>query len=603
MVVAMTDSPTKSAAGRAKKGAPVLPAATAGDGKGDGDRDGGSDINGATSAETEKGNERKEEQGAAAEAQKSAEELHSRIAHLERENAGLQQECVSLGARIEDLHGKLLDQSEVNGELKQAKQALSDEIMELTKALFEEANGMVAAEAKARAHLEGTRRNLEAELKVTKEHLRLEKLQLFELRNRMHSLECSGKETTAVAYAAATTVSPPFSSPVHAVFDKSRYLAILQLKYFKDLLPSHRFDSRTKYDGPSSAIWDDIISKGLDRELFRSFAKFVEQCGELDDAAFLAHPLIRKIYDFEVTPCLTFEFKPKPFLARVVSAMLCNTCTIERIRTKSASTLPAPASHSRQSSLSGYSVADLQMDDPNALQLSSPVKSAASPPPAPHEPANRLRGIVSHFTASVSSLPETLLANMQSGSSTEASDPLAPPLSAGETAKYCCLCGRTSSLDATGHAPLAFRVRLSDLDPWMSIDGDCRQRLVAVGHYFTFLRHLRSGLFFNRPVIDLYYDLLHFRRNMFYTRLGTGATAFFLQSDFEQFLAQIESRILNEPEHAVPGARVEQPCVQDEAAHKTSQPGPAIEIVSPLEGGEADAPSQPGQCINSADPL
>ena len=96
----------------------------------------------------------------------------------------LQAECNSLKSRLDGSQSLYEDERAENEELKKSRLALSSEIMDLTKALFEEANGMVAEEAKARAKLELTRRKLEGELEATKEHLLLEKQQLFELRDR-----------------------------------------------------------------------------------------------------------------------------------------------------------------------------------------------------------------------------------------------------------------------------------------------------------------------------------------------------------------------------------------------------------------------------------
>jgi predicted RNase H-like nuclease (RuvC/YqgF family) len=177
----------------------------------------------------------------------------------------VQEEIKVLKERIEELQQKLWEQSEVNAELKRTRQELSEEIMDLTKALFEEANGMVATEAKARAHLEIARRKLEGELEATKEQLRLEKQQLYELRGRFaNDHSCERQDT-------------PLGDSCEVKFDKRHLSTVLDNNYFGCLLPKHRFNSRIKFDGPAGDIWDTISQKVASEDL-PEFSKFVEKC-------------------------------------------------------------------------------------------------------------------------------------------------------------------------------------------------------------------------------------------------------------------------------------------------------------------------------------
>lgn len=418
-----------------------------------------------------------------------------------------QQEIHSLKERIEELQSKLWEQSEANAELKRTREALSEEIMDLTKALFEEANGMVAAEAKARAHLEIARRKLESELEATKEQLRLEKQQLRELRGRF-SHDHNTAAMSSVCIGDEKQVS----------FDKDRLSRQLEYNYFGCLLPKHRFNSRSKFTGPAADLWDSI-SERIAREELPEFAKFVEKSPGLDAEGLLSCPYLKKICEYDVVPCLNFEFKPKPFVRRVAISLLRNTCYVEEYQPAGSVT----EGHHRVPSHASHDSADLQMGGVLSPTPQTEAKSSTTSPTegTPH----RLRGIVNHFATSVSSLPESLLA---------------PGNSPKDSQKFCALCGKTTYDDPF---LLQYRIRLCDSEPWLHIDKSCRERLVAAGHFFAFMRHLSGGLYTNRPLIDLFFDMLHFRRYMFYVRLSNAATDFFLQSDYESYLDVISEHV------------------------------------------------------------
>lgn len=434
----------------------------------------------------------------------------------------------TLHARMVNAESLIREHREENEELKRSRLALSEEIMDLTKALFEEANGMVAEEAKARASLEMARRKLEGELESTKEALRLEKQQLLELRDRIH----------------AHRSPQAFGGEGVWRFSKDNFLALLSEhshKYFPVLLPQLRFSSRPRYDTAAGPIWDRIAESIDAGGCLREFSRFVERLPEMDADALLSHSFLRRLCETEMVPCLNFDLKPRPYVKKLILALLKNTCCVEKIVVHPT---PTEDGHGEQSVRSGGSseasdlgvIADLQMLDID-LSLNCPTEGEETigTGGSPLIMGERLRGIMNHFTMSVSSLPETLLNghNLASAVSSSAngsptSSPSSPP-----ACKYCSLCGRSSDVPK-------YRFRLTDTDSWSVIDKVCRQRLVAVGHFFTFIRHLRGGLHANRPLLDLYYDLLHYLRLMFYARLDRSATIFFLQSDYEAYLDLIE---------------------------------------------------------------
>ncbi|KAI9323239.1 hypothetical protein BX666DRAFT_1847425 [Dichotomocladium elegans] len=79
----------------------------------------------------------------------------------------------------------------------------------------------------------------------------------------------------------------------------------------------------------------------------------------------------------------------------------------------------------------------------------------------------------------------------------------------------CQACGRPPD-DPT--APLAYRVRTSYYDDWACIDRFCRDRLVAVCEFYTFIRNVHQGYYTARSVSDLYHEAMRLRLQMFYAR-------------------------------------------------------------------------------------
>ena len=77
------------------------------------------------------------------------------------------------------------DEIAARKELERMKDTVANELEDLTKTLFEEANGMVANEAKARTLIENSKLKLQSELEDTRKRLELERQQLIALKKEM----------------------------------------------------------------------------------------------------------------------------------------------------------------------------------------------------------------------------------------------------------------------------------------------------------------------------------------------------------------------------------------------------------------------------------
>lgn len=393
-----------------------------------------------------------------------------------------------LKAKLEEMARKLAEAEEVNQELLEAKALLSDEIVDLTKVLFEEANGMVANEVRARTVLEQSRRKLQSELEQTKDRLRDESQQLSELKQRLYDMSFGPSTVSLNGSSLPTAKEGPSASG-------GMELLLRSGNYFDALFPTRRFNSKLRCNGHNAAVWEEVI-RSLDVRTFKAFARFLEVVGTLDDEAVLGSPFVKHIYEDDVVPCLGFDAKPKTFAKKVVQAMFRNTCTIERI--SASSPLPSPIH-------------------------GSPCPPSSAGEVHPGDSTTTLNSVMSELALSFTALPDIFVLD---SNYRLAAERLASP--APSTTRHCSLCGLAVPADMS--QPL-YRFRLAEKDPVMLVDEDCRSRLVAAAEFYTFLRHLRRGLFANRPIIDLYYELMHYLRNMFYAR--TSSTSFFIQSDHE----------------------------------------------------------------------
>lgn len=74
-----------------------------------------------------------------------------------------------------------------------------------------------------------------------------------------------------------------------------------------------------------------------------------------------------------------------------------------------------------------------------------------------------------------------------------------------------------------------FRMRLqgspqqhsNKVPPWLPIDRFCRDRIVAVCDFYSFMSHLRQGLMQHTPVLQMFKQCMHYRRKMGLAKVGS----------------------------------------------------------------------------------
>lgn len=119
---------------------------------------------------------------------KSIAELNTRMEQVMTELDTKTSEFQALQSDMELLNDKYVDEIERVAEIQHSKDMVESELEDLSRRLFEEANGMVANEKREKYNLEVAQKHLENQLEETRERLAAEQMQLKELRKRMEDM-------------------------------------------------------------------------------------------------------------------------------------------------------------------------------------------------------------------------------------------------------------------------------------------------------------------------------------------------------------------------------------------------------------------------------
>jgi hypothetical protein len=107
-------------------------------------------------------------------AQMEASDYQKKLQVLSQEVALKEKEIETVKRDLDTIGEKLVDELERRGELQHAKDALQEELEELTRSLFEEANSMVSKEARARQEFQDQQNAVQKELDATRLQLQME---------------------------------------------------------------------------------------------------------------------------------------------------------------------------------------------------------------------------------------------------------------------------------------------------------------------------------------------------------------------------------------------------------------------------------------------
>ncbi|KAJ3323534.1 RAB3A interacting protein [Blyttiomyces sp. JEL0837] len=455
------------------------------------------------------------------ELEQKAEEMEDLVDAKTEEIARLQRDLQTLGEKV-------VDEIEKRAELQASKDGLQDELEELTKSLFEEANVMVADEARRR-HLHETReKTLEQELADMRVQLQREQLQLKELKAKMEEarmVEMMDEEAAAAA-------------------EEELAGAIL---------------GSTAGRGGGVRGGQGTAPDPIDPLLLNEFKEFLTQGPTVKLNKLHTLPFMKNALEDDVTSCLRFGGSPRTSTRRLIEAIVMNSCFVAemsavqisalnalhqelKVATEAAAAIAAAAAEkaaadkakrptttiSALTSVAGLT-GSLQSGDSTASG-ETPTASAgvdasgAIPSPAQPSTPNPASAILAPETektlAALQLAPtqaifqKTMMERISTWSTSTGLSGTGPNLPPGLVINGCSACGRVGP---TRHQ---FKITEQADDSWCPICSNCRDRLVSVCEFYNFVRHVRQGLYSTRRHEDLYLEVMALRRKMFYSRIG-----------------------------------------------------------------------------------
>ncbi|KAI1314583.1 RAB3A interacting protein [Mortierella claussenii] len=247
-----------------------------------------------------------EEQKRASAESIEAEVLRKKVEDLEDALDAKTDDYLSAQRDLAILNDKYVDEIEKVAELQHAKEMVEGELEELSRTLFEEANGMVASEARARHQLELTRKHLELELKDAQERLAAETSQLKELKTKMEQM----MDTQPQSKRSST-------DPVH-----------------RGSVDLGQLFGLNKINVPEAVSEEPATAIAIDGHLMHEFKEFVAQSSTVRLAKIHSLPFMRHCQDEDVEPCLRFGSNPRISARKLTEGICSNTCYIEEATTE-----------------------------------------------------------------------------------------------------------------------------------------------------------------------------------------------------------------------------------------------------------------------------
>ncbi|KAG0083961.1 rab guanine nucleotide exchange factor S2 [Podila epicladia] len=237
-----------------------------------------------------------------------AEVLRKKVEDLEDALDAKTDDYLSAQRDLAILNDKYVDEIEKVAELQHAKEVVESELEELSRTLFEEANGMVASEARARHQLELTRKHLELELKDAQERLAAETSQLKELKSKMEAM------MDAPPSSKRSSIDPTKGSSV----DLAQLFGLNKISV-PEAVPESDIEEPST---PATAI-------AIDGQLMHEFKEFVAQSSTVRLAKIHNLPFMRHCQDEDIEPCLRFGSAPRISARKLTEGICSNTCFIE----------------------------------------------------------------------------------------------------------------------------------------------------------------------------------------------------------------------------------------------------------------------------------
>lgn len=254
-----------------------------------------------------------EEQARIAEQLEEIETLQTTVADVEQRLGVKDSEFRALQSDMEMLNDKYVDEIERVAEIQHSKDMVENELEDLSRRLFEEANGMVANEKREKHQLEMAQRQLEKQLQETQERLAAEQMQLKELRQRMEDMAHEQEQLKQSAEEHAESKS--ITSTTEGGGGENNATAA---------------ESSASVDGSSTSCGGHVTMDMTDPMLLSEFEDFIKMSASLPlKKLHSSISFLKNCLSEDVEPCLRFGANSRLSARKVAEAIVMNTCFIE----------------------------------------------------------------------------------------------------------------------------------------------------------------------------------------------------------------------------------------------------------------------------------
>ncbi|KAI9312662.1 hypothetical protein BX666DRAFT_1985271 [Dichotomocladium elegans] len=266
-----------------------------------------------------------EEQTRIAQQLTEIEGLQGTLAEVEERLDVKEKELKRLQGDMEMLNDKYVDEIERVAEIQHSKDMVENELEDLSRRLFEEANGMVANEKREKHNLELAQKQLEKQLQETQERLAAEQMQLQELRLRMEEMALEQDEFQQ---------RQQLCSPVDSIAESEDDTPEEGASNTAEEGPSDASAATTPTmaNGPPTTCSNGVLlqSDKFDVLMLAEFDEFIKSSPSVQlKKLHTSIPFLKNCLAEDVEPCLRFGANPRLSARKIAEAIVMNTCFIE----------------------------------------------------------------------------------------------------------------------------------------------------------------------------------------------------------------------------------------------------------------------------------
>ncbi|CAO3598580.1 unnamed protein product [Absidia cylindrospora] len=253
--------------------------------------------------------------------------LQSSVQQVKKQLTNKTDAFLALQGDMETLNDKYVDEIERVAEIQHSKDMVENELEDLSRRLFEEANGMVANEKREKYNLEVAQKHLENQLKETKDRLVAEQMQLQELRLKMEAMQDFEKNDRASIISDINSSGGMDGGNNQNVDGANGDGQGADLRGMKDL--AGLFADQAVTTTAEDQFDNKHPSPELDTMLLTEFADFVKLRASIPLKKLHSIPFMKHCQLEDVDPCLRFGAHSRLSARKVNDAIVMNTCFIE----------------------------------------------------------------------------------------------------------------------------------------------------------------------------------------------------------------------------------------------------------------------------------